>query len=121
MKERATFLNDLLEQGYYFFEDVKTYDTETLAKKYSKEKRAALDGVTEAINNTSDFTSAGIEKSVKNYLTANNLKVGEVMPILRLALAGTMQGPTVFDMVALFGKEKAVSRLKKSLDYFDTL
>lgn len=121
MKERATFLNDLLEQGYYFFEDVKNYDTETLAKKYSKEKRAVLDGVTDAINNSADFTAAGIEKSVKDYLTANNLKVGEVMPVLRLALAGTMQGPTVFDMVALLGKEKAVARLNKSLDYFDSL
>lgn len=34
------------------------------------------------------------------------------MPVLRLALAGTMQGPPVFDMMSLLGKEKSASRLK---------
>jgi glutamyl-tRNA synthetase len=47
--------------------------------------------------------------------------MGEVMPVLRLALAGTMQGPTIFDMMALLGKEKSVARIKKSLNYFDTI
>jgi hypothetical protein len=36
-------------------------------------------------------------------------------------LAGTMQGPPVFDMMNLLGKEKTVERLKKSFDYFDSL
>lgn len=121
MKDRATFLTDLLEQGYYFFEDVKLYDIETLKKKYNKDKRATLNGVIDAIAGTNDFTAAEVEKNVKEYLNTNSLKVGEVMPVLRLALAGTMQGPAVFDMINLLGKDKTTARLKKSLDYFDSL
>lgn len=121
MKDRATFLNDLLEQGYYFFEDIKTYDLDTLKKKYKKEQRPVLDELTEVVNTAADFTSPGLEKSVKDFMGAKGLKPGEVMPLLRLALAGTMQGPTVFDMMALLGKEQTVARLKKSFDYFDSL
>ncbi len=121
MKERATFLNDLPEQGYYFFEDIKTFDTETLEKKYKKESRATFNQVAETVAATADVTAAGFEKALKELITANGWKIGEVMPVLRLALAGTMQGPTVFDMMALLGKDKTVSRLKKSFDYFDSL
>ncbi len=121
MKERAVFLNDLLEQGYYFFADITQFDLDTLKKKYSKEKRASFDGVVNAVSAAADFSSAGLEKAVKEHLTAAGLKVGEIMPVLRLALAGTMQGPAVFDMMALLGKEKTIQRLNSSLNYFDSI
>lgn len=121
MKERATFTNDLLEMGYYFFEDVKTFDTETIRKKYKAQNRPRFNLIVEAINSLGNFNTLEIEKSVKGFAAANQLKIGEIMPVLRLALAGTMQGPPVFDMMNLLGKEKSVLRLKKSFDYFDTI
>lgn len=121
MKERATFINDLLEMGYYFYEDIKVYDLETIKKKYSKDNRARFDALAEVVNSVGDFSAAEVEKAVKEYAAANAIKIGEIMPVLRLALAGTMQGPPVFDMMALLGKEKSVVRLKKSFDYFDSL
>ena len=43
------------------------------------------------------------------------------MPLLRIALAGTIQGPPVFDMMHLLGKEKSIARLKQSFEQFDGL
>jgi len=77
--------------------------------------------VISAVDSVTDFNAAQIEKSVKDFATSNTIKIGELMPVLRLALAGTMQGPPVFDMMNLLGKEKSVTRIKKSLDYFDSL
>ena len=121
MKERATFTNDLLEQGYYFFEDINSFDTDSVKKKYKKENRENLNALISVIENVSDFSAAGIEKEVKDFLQLKNIKAGEVMPVLRLALAGGMSGPAVFDMINLLGKEKTSARLKKSFDYFDSL
>lgn len=121
MKERATFTNDLLEMGYYFFEEIKTYDTETIKKKYVKANREKFNPVIDTIKGLSDCNIASLEKAVKDWITASGMKTGEVMPVLRLALAGTMQGPPVFDMMNLLGKERSAARLKKSLDYFDSL
>jgi glutamyl-tRNA synthetase len=120
MKERATYINDLLEMGYYFFEDIKAYDTETLKKKYNKDNRAKFDGAIQAIEGVQDFSTTTLEKATKDYATANSIKIGELMPVLRLALAGTMQGPPVFDMMSLLGKEKSLARLKRSFDHFDS-
>jgi glutamyl-tRNA synthetase len=121
MKERATFINDLLEMGYYFFEDIKVFDLETIKKKYNKQGREKLDSIIRVIDSFADFQTPGLETAVKDFAAANAIKLGEIMPVLRLALAGTMQGPPVFDMMNLLGKKKSVSRLKKSLDYFDSL
>ena len=121
MKERATFINDLLDMGYYFFEDIKTYDNETIKKKYSKETRAKFDAVIALLNEVSEFNTLNLEKTLKEYAASAGIKIGELMPVLRLALAGTMQGPPVFNMMNLLGKEKSIARLKKSFDYFDSI
>ena len=58
---------------------------------------------------------------MKDWITNNNLKLGEVFPTLRIALAGTMQGPSIFDMAQLLGKTKTIARLKKGKQDFDAL
>jgi len=121
MKERATFIQDLLEMGYYFFEDIKTYDNETIKKKYSKESRGKFDAAIDLLNEVSEFNTLNLEKALKDYATQAGIKIGELMPVLRLALAGTMQGPPVFNMMNLLGKEKSIARLKKSFNYFDSI
>ncbi len=119
MKERATFINDLLEQGYYFFEDIKDFDTDNIKKRWNADKKNIVLELTSLLEANESFTAASLETVVKNFLASNNLKIGEVMPLLRIALAGTMQGPPVFDMMQLLGKEKSISRLRHSFDLFD--
>jgi glutamyl-tRNA synthetase len=121
MKERAVFLNDLPTLGTYFFEDIDNYDNDSICKKYKRENRNIFEDIADKLATADDFSHQTLETVVKTYITDNGLKMGEIMPVLRLALAGTMQGPTIFDMMALLGKEKSVARIKKSLNYFDTI
>jgi glutamyl-tRNA synthetase len=121
MKERATYTGDLLEMGYYFFEDIKTYDTETIKKKYNKENSPKLNKLVDILNGLTEFKTLNLESTVKQFASDNSMKTGELMPVLRLALAGTMQGPPVFDMMNLLGKERSTTRLSKSIAYFDGL
>lgn len=120
MKERATFINDLLEQGYYFFEDIKVFDTENVKKRWNEEKKKLANELVLQLANDVVFSATSLDAVVKNFLSEKGLKVGEVMPLLRIALAGTMQGPPVFDMMQLLGKEKSINRLKQSFELFDT-
>ena len=41
----------------------------------------------------------------------SGLKMGVVMPLLRAALTGTTQGPDVFAIAEVLGKEKTISRM----------
>ncbi len=126
MKERVTFFNEFLEKGYYFFKNVAAFDDDNIKKRWKLENRAKFESLTNLFN-TFDFTDSdgeispaqNMEHAVKEWINTNGLKMGEVLPLLRIALAGTMQGPAVFDMVALLGKNEVQKRLTLAYDYFD--
>ena len=48
----------------------------------------------------------------------NNIKPGKVMPAIRIALVGKLEGPDLFELISFFGKENVLNRinlLKKQL------
>ncbi len=121
MKERAILTTDFLKNGSYFFGDIQVYDNERIKKSWKPENSVKMDLMLEQVEAINSFDAATIEQTVKDFMAAEGLKPGEVLPIWRLALSGTMQGPAVFDMAALLGKTETIARFKKSLDYFATI
>jgi glutamyl-tRNA synthetase len=128
MKERVTFFNEFLEKGYYFFKNVESFDDDNIKKRWKPENRAKFENL-KTVFSTLDFNhfegeatpAHTLENAVKEWINANALKMGEVLPLLRIALAGTMQGPAVFDMAILLGKEEVSKRLSIAFDYFDKI
>jgi glutamyl-tRNA synthetase len=118
MKERATFLPDFVEQGYYLFEPVRAYDDDMIRKKWNPALQPAFEALIEKVGASAPFEAAILEEEVKQFMHDNSLKPGDVLPLLRLALAGTMKGPAVFDMAAVLGKTETVRRLQTALAYF---
>jgi len=121
LKERLTLLTDFWELGHYFFEDVRTFDTKTIRKRWKAERREKFEKLNSLLNELEPFGAPAIENSVKEFISESGLKFGEVFPILRIALSGSMKGPAVFEMMALLGKAEVVKRLQNGFAYFDTL
>ncbi|MBL7806228.1 MAG: glutamate--tRNA ligase [Saprospiraceae bacterium] len=112
MKERVTFLQDFVETGYYLFEPVKTYDEETLQKRWNGDIPSVFAELTRKVATFEHFNAPALEESVKLFIQEKQLKPGDILPLLRIALAGTMKGPAVFEMAELLGREETVTRLK---------
>ena len=119
MKERVHFLPEILEDGYYFFEPVKSYDDHTIQKRWKPEQKDKMDSLANLIKEITSFDAATIETSVKQFMEDNELGFGDVLPILRLAVSGTTKGPSVFDIMALLGQDEVVNRMKIAYNYFD--
>lgn len=117
MKERVTFLPDFVEAGYYLFEPVHTYDAETVQKKWTSSLAPVFEELIAMVATFEPFTGAELEEAVKNFIQTKALKPGDVLPLLRLALAGTMKGPAVFDMAAALGKAETEERLRQFAAY----
>ena len=118
MKERVTFLPDFVEQGYYFFEPVRAYDVETVQKKWSETVESIFNVLSDTLGGTQPFESAVLEASVKQFVQERGAKPGDVLPLLRIALAGTMKGPAVFDMAVALGSAETTARLKRFIETF---
>ncbi|MCR9285863.1 MAG: glutamate--tRNA ligase [Bacteroidetes bacterium] len=121
LKERVVSFNDFWDAGYYLFEDVQSYEEKMIRKKWKLENQTKFDALYEFIENITDFTSENIEVTVKKFMEENELGFGQVLPILRLAMSGTMKGPGIFEVMELLGKEKVLERLKTGYAYFNEL
>ena len=121
MKERVVFYLDFWDQAYYFFEPVKAYDEKTIRKKWKTERTPVFKELARRLQSLGDFSSKAIEDTVKGFMEDHSLKFGDVLPILRVGLSGTMKGPAVFQMMELLGQKEVVERLETAYDTFNQL
>lgn len=119
MKERVTFLPDFVEQGYYFFEQVREYDAETLQKKWNPALLPVLSKLCRYMKEFSPFEAPLLEAGVREFATLHGVKAGDLLPLFRIALAGTMKGPAVFDMAEAIGRSETVGRLERFQEYLE--
>jgi glutamyl-tRNA synthetase len=120
LKERATFVDDMLEGEYLFTSGSPLKGNaaaeEELRKRWKPEAGAAIEAFIGAATGLADFTPQAIEATFNAALSASGMIVGAVMPLYRLFVAGRMQGPGMFDVSALIGKEEVVARLRAGLE-----
>jgi glutamyl-tRNA synthetase len=121
LKERVNFFPDFWEQGYYFFEDVKTYDEKTIRKRWKLDNQEKFNNLLTILDNVENFNAADIKSTVEKFITDNELSFGIVLPILRIATSGTMKGPDVFQLLELIGKTTTIERLKKGYTRFNEI
>jgi glutamyl-tRNA synthetase len=119
MKERVVVLSDFWDNGAYFFEDFSVYDDKTIGKKWTTESRALFLPLLDRIDRVENFAASDLQASIEAFIAEQGLKFGDVLPILRVGLTGTMKGPAVFDLMALWGKTETRRRLLRSFDLFD--
>jgi glutamyl-tRNA synthetase len=116
MLERAIFPKDLLD-GEYLFIDPTSYDDDAVAKKWKAgESAAILQKWAAALETLEPFTVETIDAAMKQFLADNNVGMGAVMPLFRLALTGVLTGPGASHVAALVGKEFVLPRIKKCID-----
>ncbi len=116
MKERVTFLNDILNDGYYFFEKPKNYDEKTVNKKWNVQSTDFVKDLHKALDSYAGaWNGKDLHDFVHKYLDEKSLKFGNTMPALRLALTGEGGGPDLMGIMEVIGKEETLARLEAIL------
>jgi glutamyl-tRNA synthetase len=119
MQERVVTINDFFENGYYFFEPVHTFDTKNIAKKWSPALKQTIQHLIEKWSACSPFNQEQIQLTIDAFMLENQMKPGDILPVFRIGLAGTMKGPAVFDLIELWGMQEVSDRMNKAFDHFD--
>ncbi len=121
MKERVTLIPDFWEKGYYFFEDIKKYEAKPVRKKWKPEMRPHFDNLVALLASIDTFDAETIETKTKAFIENNELRMGDILQIFRLAVSGTLKGPSIFDMAALLGKDEVLRRFEVAYARFDEM
>ena len=86
-----------------------------LAKRWKPELVPVVERFIAMINEKAPVAADDFHALFDALLAATGMKIGQVMPIYRLFVAGTMQGPGMFDVSALLGHMEVADRLRKGL------
>lgn len=121
-KERVDTYEDFWTQGYYFFKDIENYDKKNLKKRWKKEEnRVHFKEIINVLNADNDWDADSLSNKVRTYVKNEGAGFGNILPLLRIALAGTMKGPDVFKMMSLMGREMCMERLRNCPEVFSSL
>jgi glutamyl-tRNA synthetase len=75
----------------------------------------AIRSFCDVIEQAPSTLQADFEPVLKAFVEAQGIKLGNFMAGLRIALTGKMSGLTIFDYLTLFGKERSLARIHRTL------
>lgn len=116
LKERAVFANDLWDLGKFFFEAPTEYDAKASKKAWKEGTAELMTELIEKIKTINDFNAENTTTEIKAWITSKEIGFGKVMMPLRLALVGGLNGPDVYEIAAMIGKEETISRLENAIE-----
>jgi len=111
VKDRASFVNELWEQSYYFFKAPACYNPKEIQKFWKDDSQAIILSITSLLEKISPFNSPAIENAVKKFTEDTGTGFGKVMNPLRILIVGSNSGPHLFDIMELLGKDEVLKRL----------
>ncbi|UBZ08089.1 glutamate--tRNA ligase [Salegentibacter mishustinae] len=115
MKERAVFVNDIWDQGYFFFLAPTSYDPKNAKKAWKDDTADLMQELIQVLEKQEDFKAENVQAEVKAWIQQKEVGFGKVMQPFRLALVGAMQGPDLYEIAEMIGKEETISRLEKAI------
>jgi len=121
LKERVHLLPEFFSNGRYFVAPVLAHDEKTIRKKWKPDNRTKFDNLAHILANHDNWTAPSIKAAVVAFMEANELGFGAVLPIIRIALSGSVKGPDAFEMMEAIGQETTVARLREGYDLFTSI
>jgi glutamyl-tRNA synthetase len=114
LKPRAKKLGDLVEQGRYFFVDPAEYDEAAVTKHLSAPGLAGhVKAWADVLAGVEPFSPAEIEAALRASAESAGIKAATLIHATRVAVTGQGVSPSLFDVVALVGREATARRLAK--------
>ncbi|WP_378180140.1 glutamate--tRNA ligase [Aquimarina sp. SS2-1] len=116
VKERAVFSKDLWDLSSFLFIAPVTYDENAVKKAWKEDTANLMQELNRVINDINDFSSENVSTIVKGWIKAKEIGFGKIMMPLRIALVGSLQGPDLFEISSIIGKEETIKRIKFAIE-----
>jgi glutamyl-tRNA synthetase len=111
IKDRADFVRDFWEQGWFFFKPPQQYDEQVMKKRWDESVPMIMKLLSQKIGDISNWNPIVIKETLMQFITENNLNTGQIMNCLRLLMVGASIGPDLAEMMAVLRKGEVVKRI----------
>jgi glutamyl-tRNA synthetase len=121
--DKIKLLKDIPHLVDFFFTKYVDYNEEAVQKVFLSDKlkdsaKLVLMESVSRLNNQDDFSSDALEQYARNLASERNIKTGQVFHPIRVAISGRTQGPSLFHIMELMGKEEVIRRISIAINRF---
>ena len=119
LKERVRLFTEFPEKGTWFFNAPESYDPDSVAKRWKNPEEVIprLENTKESLSSMDIWDHDSIENAIRSLAEAEEVGAGKYIHAIRVAVSGVMQGPGLFELLELLGREEVVMRMQTAEDY----
>lgn len=118
MKERAKTLIELAENAAFYFRPRPLSFDPKATKLMSPDTVALLGELETGLADLAPWDAAGLEVFVRQFAESHELGLGKVAQPLRAAVTGGTVSPPIFDVLAVFGRDESLERIRETIAVF---
>jgi glutamyl-tRNA synthetase len=117
VRERSKTLVEMVQWLRFYFIEHIVYDNKAAAKFLTAETAALLAKLMHALERLPAFDEASIEQVFQRLLAESGLKLGDIAQPARVALTGGTVSPGIYEVMAILGRARVLSRLHQALEW----
>jgi glutamyl-tRNA synthetase len=116
--DRIKTAGDILEFTEFFVEDDAMEFEEKAFNKRVRKAGAAdlLRGFRDVLTDVEPFDKEACEAALRSFIDQKEIKIGEIIHALRVAVTGKGVGAGMFETLAILGKERCLARIDRALN-----
>jgi glutamyl-tRNA synthetase len=120
--DRIKISGDVIDYASFFLPDEQLeYDPKAFAKRIAKPPAAVglLKHLRQQLATAEAFDAASLENLLHDFVKRQEIKIGEIIHALRVAVTGQPVGFGMFDTLAILGRERCLARIDRALAIAD--
>lgn len=115
-KGKIKVFSELPAYAGFYFRDTIEYNPDAAKKDFVPENKPRLQRLREALGHLTSFDAASIESTFKGIAAELGVKVGALVHPTRLACAGAPNGPSLYHLMEVLGKDKVFARIDLAME-----
>ena len=117
-KSRSKSLKDLIMLSFFFFEEPKFLDKQSLLDFWTKESKDILTSLIDELKQINSWELEILEESLNEFIKNSGLGFGKIMKPVRFFISGLPIGASLFEIIHILGRDSTIYRLQKVIGIF---
>ncbi len=117
VRERSKTLVEMAQWLRFYFAEHIIYDEKAAAKFLTYQVTPLLTKLVQDLEDLEAFDEASIEQVFQHLMAEQGVTLGTVAQPARVALTGGTVSPSIYEVMAILGRERVLTRLRSALEW----
>ncbi|MDZ7580887.1 MAG: glutamate--tRNA ligase [Deltaproteobacteria bacterium] len=117
LQPRSKTLADMSRDALFYLKDAVEFEAAAAQKFLKPESLAPIELLLAELKQLPVFDEPGLQRAFETVMEKTGLKLGKIAQPVRVALTGRTASPGIFEITAIIGKDRVLSRLQAAVDY----